>query len=73
MTKRIYSPVEIVARLQKASVLMAEGCSVADAIRLIGVDEETYYKWQAQYGGLARALGPVLLSRSKKGRRRRLS
>jgi putative transposase len=73
MTKRIYSPVEIVAKLQKASLFMAEGCSVTDAIWLIGADEKTYRKWQAQYGGLARALGPVLLPRSKKNRSRKLS
>ena len=73
MAKRVYSPVEIVTKLQKASALMAEGCAVADAIRLIGADEKTYRKWHVQYGGLARALGPMLLPRSKKSRRRKSS
>jgi putative transposase len=72
MAKRLYSPVEIVTKLQKAAELMAEGCPVADAIWLIGVDEKTHRKWQAQYGGLARARGPVLPTRSKKSRRRKL-
>jgi hypothetical protein len=72
MAKRIYSAVEVVTKLQKAAALVAEGCSVADAIWFIGIDEKTHREWQAQYGGPGRALGPVLLPRSKKSRRRKL-
>jgi putative transposase len=70
MAKRIYSPVEIVGKLQEATTLVAEGHSVAEVARLIGVDESTFRKWQAEYGGLARVLGPML-PRLKNGRRKR--
>jgi putative transposase len=33
-------------------VLTAQGRSVAEAIRQIGVTEVTYYRWRNEYGGL---------------------
>jgi putative transposase len=50
-TKR-HKPEEIVAKLRQVDVLTAQGKSVADAIRSIGVTEVTYYRWKQEYGGL---------------------
>jgi transposase-like protein len=33
-------------------VLTAQGGSVAEAIRSIGVTEVTFYRWRQEYGGL---------------------
>ena len=33
-------------------MLVAQGQSVADAIRSLGVTEVTYYRWRQEYGGL---------------------
>jgi putative transposase len=33
-------------------VLTAQGTSVAEAVRSIGVTEVTYYRWRQEYGGL---------------------
>ena len=33
-------------------MLTAQGRSVAEAIRSIGVTEVTYYRWRSEYGGL---------------------
>jgi transposase-like protein len=33
-------------------VLVAQGRSVADAVRSIGVTEVTYHRWRQEYGGL---------------------
>ena len=30
---------------------MAEGSTVAQASRKIGVTEQTFYRWRAEYGG----------------------
>ena len=43
---------EIVAKLRQVDVLMAQGRSIAEAIRAIGVIEVTYYRWRSEYGGL---------------------
>jgi len=43
---------EIVAKLRQVEVLTAQGRSVAEAIRSIGVTEVTFYRWRQEYGGL---------------------
>lgn len=50
-TKR-YKPEDVVAKLRQADVLIAQGQSVADAIRALGVTEVTYYRWRKEFGGL---------------------
>jgi len=52
MPKKRHKPDEIVAKLRQVDVLTAQGKSVADAIRSIGVTEVTYYRWKQEYGGL---------------------
>ncbi len=52
MARKSYKPEEIVAKLRQVDVLTAQGKSVADAIRSIGVTEVTYYRWKQEYGGL---------------------
>ena len=45
-------PEEIVSKLGQVEVLMGQGMSRLDAIRQIGVVEQTYYRWRKQYGGM---------------------
>ncbi len=51
MSKR-HKPEEIIAKLRQVDVLTAQGTTVADAVRSIGVTEVTYYRWRQEYGGL---------------------
>ena len=43
---------EIVSKLRQVEVLMGQGLSRLEAIRRIGVVEQTYYRWRKQYGGM---------------------
>jgi len=52
MARRRHTAEEIVAKLRQVDVLMAQGKPVADAVRMIGVTEVTYYRWRNEYGGL---------------------
>ena len=45
-------PEEIVSKLRQVEVLMGQGVSRLDAIRQIGVVEQTYYRWRKQFGGM---------------------
>jgi len=47
-------PEEIVAKLRQVEVLQGQGMPVADAVRQIGVTQNTYYRWRKQYGGMNR-------------------
>jgi putative transposase len=47
-------PEEIVAKRRQVEVLQGQGQSIGDAVRQIGVTQQTYYRWRKQYGGMGR-------------------
>ncbi len=59
MPRKRQRPEDIVAKLRQIDALSAQGATIADALRSIGVTEVTYRKWQSEYGGLVRVLGPA--------------
>ena len=52
MANKRPKPEEIITKLRQVEVLMGQGMSRLDAIRQIGVVEQTYYRWRKQYGGM---------------------
>ncbi len=52
MGKKRHTAEEIASKLRQVDVLTAQGRTVAEAIRQIGVTEVTYYRWRNEYGGL---------------------
>jgi putative transposase len=52
MANKRPKPEEIVSKLRQVEVLIGQGLSRLDAIRQIGVAEQTYYRWRRQYGGM---------------------
>ena len=52
MASKRPKPEEIVNKLRQVEVLVGQGTSRIDAIRSIGVVEQTYYRWRKQYGGM---------------------
>jgi putative transposase len=45
---------EIIGKLRQAEVGLAQGNTVPDVCRKLGVAEQTYYRWRKEYGGLGR-------------------
>lgn len=45
---------EIVQKLRQVGVLQGQGMLISDAVRQIGVTQQTYYRWRKQYGGMNR-------------------
>jgi putative transposase len=52
MQRKRHKPEEIVAKLRQVDVMMAQGHSVVDAVRSIGVSDVTYHRWRSEFGGL---------------------
>ncbi len=52
MARKRYSAEDIVNKLREAEVLIAGGTTIALVCKLIGVTDQTYYKWRREYGGL---------------------
>lgn len=45
---------DIVLKLRQVEVLQGQGKSVLEAVRQIGVTQQTYYRWRREYGGMNR-------------------
>ena len=45
---------DIVLKLRLVEVLQGQGKSVSEAVRQIGVTQQTYYRWRREYGGMSR-------------------
>ena len=43
---RKHKPEEIIGKLREAEIVLAQGGTVADACRRIGVTEQSYYRWR---------------------------
>ncbi len=43
---------EIIAKLRDAEVRLAQGETVGQVCRQLGVSEQTFYRWRREYGGL---------------------
>lgn len=53
VTKRKrYAAEEIIGKLREAEVHLAQGLPVGQAVRKLGVSEQTYYRWRREYGGM---------------------
>ena len=48
-------PEEIVSKLRQVEVLQEQGMTIADAVRQIGVTQQTFYRWRKLYGGMGRS------------------
>ena len=52
MARKRYAAEEIIGHLREAEVVLAQGESVAQVARRLGVAEPTYYRWRREDGGL---------------------
>ena len=52
MKRKQFSSEQIVNKLRQAEVAVAQGQTVAQACKAIGITEQTYYRWRREYGGL---------------------
>ena len=52
MSKRAHTLEQILQKLREAEVEPAPGATVGAVCRQIGVTDQTYYRWRAEYGGM---------------------
>jgi transposase-like protein len=53
MPRKKHTPEQIITKLRQAEVAMSTGSTVVEAVRQIGVTEQTFYRWRNEYGGLS--------------------
>ena len=52
MARKRHTPEQIINKLRQAEVEIANGATVAQVCKQIGVTDQTYYRWRAEYGGM---------------------
>jgi len=52
MGSKRHTPEQIINKLRQAEVELANGATVPQACRKIGVTDQTYYRWRSEYGGM---------------------
>ena len=52
MPRKQYRPEEIIAKLREAEVLISQGKTVPEVVKVLGIHEVTYYRWRREYGGM---------------------
>ena len=52
MPKKGHTAEQIIGLLRQAEVELAQGRTVGEICRGIGVSEASFYRWRAEYGGL---------------------
>jgi putative transposase len=52
MTKKGYTPEQIINKLREAEILFSQGAKIGEVCRKIRVTDVTYYRWRKEYGGM---------------------
>ena len=52
MKKKAYTPEQIVKLLRQVEAGLADGKTVEETCRALGIGDSTYHRWRNQYGGM---------------------
>ncbi|CAN5668049.1 transposase [soil metagenome] len=52
MKRTRHTPEQIIRKLREADAHLFRGVTIAEVCRDFGVNETTYHRWRAQYGGM---------------------
>ena len=52
MSRKRYTPEQVIGMLRQAEVELAQGKRIGEVCRSLGISEQSYYRWRSEYGGL---------------------
>ncbi len=52
MSRKRYTVESIVRMLREAEVELASGSTIMQVAKKLGINQQTYYRWRKEYGGL---------------------
>jgi len=52
MSRTRFTPEQIIGKLREAKVGLAQGQTLGQVCRTLGIAEQTFYRWRREYGGL---------------------
>lgn len=52
MGRKRHTAEEVVNKLRQADVELAKGSTIAGMCKVLGITDQTYFRWRKEYGGL---------------------
>jgi transposase-like protein len=52
MARKRYSVEQIISRLREAEKLQAQGLTIPQTCKRLGISDQTFYRWRLKYGAL---------------------
>lgn len=52
MKRRRHTPEQVIRKLREADRMLGEGKTIPEVARALEVSENTYHRWQRQFGGM---------------------
>jgi len=52
MKRKRHTPQQVVRKLQEAQASLAAGRELSAVLQMLGISEQTYYRWKKKYGGM---------------------
>jgi transposase-like protein len=52
MSRKRFTAEQIIGKLREAEVALAQGQTMGQVCRTLGIAEQTFYRWRREYGGL---------------------
>ena len=52
MKRKRHTPQQVVRKLQEAQAALSAGRELAAVCQMLGISEQTYYRWKKKYGGM---------------------
>ena len=65
MPKKRYEVDQIIPMLRRADVELGKGRKVPEVCKMLGIVQQTYYRWRQKYGGMAPEMAKELKSLQK--------
>ena len=69
MSQNRHSVEQIIPKLRRADVELGKGKKVSEVCKLLGITEQTYYRWRQKYGGMQPDMVKELKSLQKENAR----
>jgi len=52
MKRKRHTPEQVVRKLQEAQAALSAGRELSAVCQMLGISEQTYYRWRSKYGGM---------------------
>ena len=69
MPQKRYGVDQIIAMLRRADVELGKGKKVPEVCKLLGIAQQTYYRWRQKYGGMQPEMAKQLKALQKENAR----